>query len=216
MLQISIPKPCHEDWDKMTPNQQGRHCTACAKTVTDFTTMSDEEVKLFFINRTEEKTCGRFRTDQLQRITITLPENIFSIRMAYWKKFLAACLLAFSTTLFSCETKTTLGITLPAVTMTEQKKDSVPPSPGLVGMVFTHDSTTNQTCTQIEQGEIEPATYLTGDIAIRPEPSVLIPDTALVATADSSMLEIKTDSSKIKNLPKADSVICNNENTINL
>ncbi len=40
MLKLSIPKPCHEDWAAMTPNEQGRHCAVCAKTVTDFTQMS--------------------------------------------------------------------------------------------------------------------------------------------------------------------------------
>ncbi len=105
MLKISIPTPCHEDWEAMIPNAQGRHCNSCVKTVVDFTTMSDEEVKHFLLNSKEEKVCGRFRTEQLHRITIELPENIFYISLPFWKKFLAACLLVFSTTLFSCETK---------------------------------------------------------------------------------------------------------------
>jgi hypothetical protein len=105
MLKISIPTPCHEDWDAMIPNSQGRHCNSCVKTVIDFTNMSDEEVKHFFINKKEEKICGRFKNEQLHRITIELPQNIFYLSMPAWKKFLAACLLVFSTTLFSCETK---------------------------------------------------------------------------------------------------------------
>ena len=104
MLKISIPKPCHEDWAAMTPNEQGRHCTSCDKTVVDFTLMDDDEVKYFFINKKEEKVCGRFRNQQLSRIIIELPHNIFFIPMPGWKKFLAASLIVFSTTLFSCET----------------------------------------------------------------------------------------------------------------
>jgi hypothetical protein len=104
MLKISIPTPCHQDWGAMAPNEQGRHCTSCAKTVVDFTCMSDEEVKYFFITKREEKICGRFKNEQLHRIVIKLPHNIFYIPMPGWKQFLVASLVVFSTTLFSCDT----------------------------------------------------------------------------------------------------------------
>ena len=105
MLKISIPNPCHEDWNKMSPAETGRHCSSCAKTVVDFTSMSDEQVKNFFVSKKEERVCGRFKQTQLQQIIIDLPQNIFSIEMPLWKKFLTACLVVFSTTLFSCDTK---------------------------------------------------------------------------------------------------------------
>lgn len=61
MLKISIPTPCYEDWNKMTPDETGRHCGVCAKSVIDFTNMSDEEVKLYFLHKKErERVCGRF------------------------------------------------------------------------------------------------------------------------------------------------------------
>ena len=104
MLKISIPKPCHEDWTKMSPNEQGRHCDSCAKTVVDFTAMTDDEVKNFFINKKEDRVCGRFSEKQLDQIVIDLPGNVFSIEMPLWKKFLVASLVVFSTTLFSCNT----------------------------------------------------------------------------------------------------------------
>ena len=105
MLKISIPEPCHEDWDKMSSVETGRHCKSCAKTVVDFTRMSDEAVQHYFLNKKEEKVCGRFKQMQLEHIVIELPQNILIIKMPLWKKFLAACLIVFSTTLFSCETK---------------------------------------------------------------------------------------------------------------
>lgn len=103
MLEVSIPKPCQEDWSKMIPNQQGRHCNACARTVVDFTQMNDEEVKHFLLARSSERICGRFHTDQLDRISIALPTNILEVQLSWWKRFLVASLLAFSTMLFSCE-----------------------------------------------------------------------------------------------------------------
>ena len=60
-FQIQIPKPCHEDWNKMTPKEQGRFCDSCCKIVVDFTKMNDEELKAFFLNKKkEEKLCGQF------------------------------------------------------------------------------------------------------------------------------------------------------------
>jgi len=36
MFKISIPKPCFEGWENMLPNEGGRYCKACAKTIVDF------------------------------------------------------------------------------------------------------------------------------------------------------------------------------------
>jgi hypothetical protein len=55
MLKINIPTPCHEDWNAMIPNAQGRHCNACVKTVVDFTSMTDDEVKYFFLIKKKKK-----------------------------------------------------------------------------------------------------------------------------------------------------------------
>src|SRR4051812_36779135 len=106
MLKISIPQPCHEDWSTMSPDNNGRHCNSCMKTVIDFSTMTDEQVKNFLINKKDEHVCGRFNNSQLHRIRIELPQNIFHLPMPLWKRFLAACLIAFSTTLFSCDVRT--------------------------------------------------------------------------------------------------------------
>lgn len=65
-IQISIPKPCSEDWNRMTKKEKGRHCNSCNTTVVDFTRMSDEEIKNYFIELKNTKTCGRFYAGQLQ------------------------------------------------------------------------------------------------------------------------------------------------------
>ncbi len=64
-MRISIENPCHEDWQTMTPENQGRFCGACEKTVVDFTTMSDAEILQYFSKPDVGKTCGRFRVEQL-------------------------------------------------------------------------------------------------------------------------------------------------------
>lgn len=170
MLKLSIPKPCHEDWAAMTPNEQGRHCAVCAKTVTDFTKMSDDEVKQFFLNRKQgERTCGRFINKQLHQITIELPANIYYIPMPLWKKFLAASLIIFGTTLFSCNTsmkgepQVTNEITGAMVIKPAQHAllgDTVLPAPTMGEPAI--DTTVKTTCTKnitVEEttvGEIAP------------------------------------------------------------
>lgn len=66
-LRLSIPAPCNEDWDRMTPSDPNRrHCASCAKHVTDFSWMTDREIHQYF-QRHGGKLCGRFRADQLDR-----------------------------------------------------------------------------------------------------------------------------------------------------
>jgi hypothetical protein len=67
-LHISIPKPCHENWDAMHPREQGRHCDACDKTVIDFTEKSDREIGEYFAEHAHERICGHFRKDQVDVI----------------------------------------------------------------------------------------------------------------------------------------------------
>ena len=60
-ITLNIPEPCHEDWNEMTPKQQGRHCMVCNKTVVDFTKQTDEQI----IKTIEVKgdLCGRLKTN---------------------------------------------------------------------------------------------------------------------------------------------------------
>ena len=75
-IQLSIPEPCHENWDNMTPTQQGRYCNACAKEVIDFSNMSDSEVLSYFLRKKKADTvCGRAFPDQLEREMRVLPKK---------------------------------------------------------------------------------------------------------------------------------------------
>jgi hypothetical protein len=66
-LQLQVPVPCHEDWEKMTNAEKGRFCSCCQKTVIDFSNMSDREIALFFKKPSIGSVCGRFMVDQLDR-----------------------------------------------------------------------------------------------------------------------------------------------------
>ena len=101
--QISVPEPCHEDWNSMTPEQSGRFCNSCSKSVVDFTKMLPQAVQEFFIANTDEKICGRFQLKQLDTITIQIPTQVLFSQVNFHKMFLLALFVCMGTTLFSCK-----------------------------------------------------------------------------------------------------------------
>lgn len=68
---INIPEPCHESWTEMTPTEQGKFCSSCQKCVTDFTSMSNDEIATFLKKNTQD-ICGRIGTKQLERFNKSL------------------------------------------------------------------------------------------------------------------------------------------------
>ena len=96
-LEIQLPKPCHEDWNKMIPAEQGRFCNSCQKAVVDFTGMSDAQLVAFFKKPSTGSICGRFDNVQLGR-NLTIPGK----RMPWLKYFLQ---LLVPTFLFACKAK---------------------------------------------------------------------------------------------------------------
>ncbi len=64
-FKIAIPQACHENWNSMQPDDNGRFCDSCQKSVFDFTNASDKEIANKIANSTN--LCGRFRKSQLDR-----------------------------------------------------------------------------------------------------------------------------------------------------
>lgn len=89
-IQLSIPKPCHEDWNVMTPVEKGKFCGSCQKEVVDFSTMSDRDIAQFFKKPSTGSVCGRFMTDQLDR-SLEIPRK----RIPWLKYFFQVFLPAF-------------------------------------------------------------------------------------------------------------------------
>ncbi|MBX9784039.1 MAG: carboxypeptidase-like regulatory domain-containing protein [Chitinophagaceae bacterium] len=134
-LCISVPEPCHEDWNKMTPVEQGKHCAVCQKNVVDFTTQDDEEILNFFKNY-NGSACGRFTKEQLNR-----PIEIIELKPASsFLKYAAGLLLP--------------GLMIGSKVSGQQKKD-VKKSVIKVEKAFA--STTGLPTAAIEKGERAPA-----------------------------------------------------------
>lgn len=99
---ISVPKPCNEDWNAMTPEGVGRFCNVCTKTVTDFTGMTAVEIQTYLQLNGGQQICGRFKTEQLDNIIIRIPEKVLFSQTQFRKIFLLALLVTMGTTLLSC------------------------------------------------------------------------------------------------------------------
>ena len=94
-IQISIPKPCSEDWSNMTPTERGRFCAMCSKEVVDFTGMSKNET-VDFIEKTPN-LCGRFYINQLNNELNPNKVFVSEIKGFGWlDKLVAASLVLFT------------------------------------------------------------------------------------------------------------------------
>jgi hypothetical protein len=82
-IKLFVPSPCHENWEDMTPNERGRHCASCNKTVTDFSLFTDKQLLEYFTG-IKEGVCGRFSPFQLER------QLVYSepAKHPFWQKLL--------------------------------------------------------------------------------------------------------------------------------
>ncbi len=63
-LTLTIPEPCGENFNEMTPVKGGKFCGSCDKTIVDFRTMSDGQI-LNYYKKNNGKICGVFNEVQL-------------------------------------------------------------------------------------------------------------------------------------------------------
>jgi len=100
---IRIAEPCHEDWNKMTPDANGAFCGSCQKSVFDFTNKTDDEIKDILMHYKDQKMCGRFKTTQIDRpLNLRVNLNEMPRNMSISRMFALAMLLCFGSHLFAC------------------------------------------------------------------------------------------------------------------
>lgn len=70
---ISIPDPCNENWDEMTPVEKGRYCDSCEKVVHDVTNFSDD--RLSNLLTTKPNVCVQVSSSQVGRELVVQKEG---------------------------------------------------------------------------------------------------------------------------------------------
>jgi hypothetical protein len=157
MLFISIPTPCNENWNEMTPNEQGAFCKVCSKTVVDFTHMNDDEVKNYFLKNATTKTCGHFKNSQLEEpVQLQLINNLIINKTPYWQKFLAIAIISFSSLLTTSCNNSISDRTIGEIPISiSHQQNSSTPSETAIGIPFTKD-TTNTSTKQIRKKNCKP------------------------------------------------------------
>lgn len=179
---LSVPKPCHENWDAMTPQDKGRFCVACQKAVVDFSSMSDRQIAGFFKKPTDA-VCGRFDGSQLNRI-VEVPRKPLP-----WVKYLftiawPAFLLSLKTSAQKVQTdakrktslfgKRTTGFVAVSY-RTDWKKDTTKPEASSAGQV-TEANVPKIVKGQILNNDGQPVPYAT--VAAKEEGRAVVADSS--------------------------------------
>lgn len=118
-MNIHIPNPCHEDWNRMQPEEQGRFCGVCSKTVMDFTGWEPDAIMAWLQARAGQKVCGRFTATQIngaeEPAAVNWPRQIALSALSWGKKVAAVIVVVFGLTASSCNDGTADAAKKPAV-----------------------------------------------------------------------------------------------------
>lgn len=92
-----IENPCPADWNKMSPEANGRFCAQCRKVVVDFTKKTTEDILEYLRKHSGEGICGRVRPSQIQAVPVASGQKL-QFRL---KRFYLALYLVFGGLLFT-------------------------------------------------------------------------------------------------------------------
>ncbi|TSJ48169.1 T9SS type A sorting domain-containing protein [Fluviicola chungangensis] len=105
MKKIGIEKPCSENWNNMNPTEKGAFCQKCAKQVYDFSNQSLQEIKLTLLEFRGQSLCVRMTVTQDEELNAEFKLWLAKKRRNPQQLFIAALLIVFGLTLFSCQDK---------------------------------------------------------------------------------------------------------------
>lgn len=155
MLQssFSIPKPCHEDWDTMRPEDRGRHCARCNKVVRDFTTHSPDQILDTLQAAPVGTICGRVQAQHL-----TPPELPAQVWMRYpitrLRNFLIALIAAFGWSILGISDLDAQSLPTPRPAKIKPIAASPLALRGIVREQYSHDPLQGVQITAIRQGTL--------------------------------------------------------------
>lgn len=131
---IEIKKPCLVNLDGVVPDENGRFCSVCQKSVVDFTHMSPQEIAVYFQQQHTEKHCGTFNSwdvksdNKIDRLILFLQNKRlkFLAVLIIGLLFITGCRIRTRGVVAYSENPRTLGGT---TTQPYMNKDSIP-APG--------------------------------------------------------------------------------------
>ena len=102
MKAIGIDKPCSENWNAMTPTEQGKFCQKCATQVYDFTNKSNLEIKQTLRTLIGQPVCGRITPAQEDSLNAEFIAWSSHSTRSIQNRMLFSLVVVFGLTLFSC------------------------------------------------------------------------------------------------------------------
>lgn len=148
--QITIPKPCHEDWAKMSLTEKGRFCKLCTKEVIDFSNWEPEAILLYLKNRKPGSTCGRIASVHVNKDILIdeVQAEIYRWNGTWIQKLAAMIVLFFGLAMSSCngDDKNLTGKVEPLAQQTvNYKKDTTIENIGVTLPVYDSSQSKGQT-----------------------------------------------------------------------
>lgn len=103
MKNISIPEPCSENWNEMTPTEKGAFCQKCALEVIDFTNKSSDEIRQVLAQNIGNHACMRIKNTQMDELNEDFSTWRINNQQSFNRAWVFTLLVVFGMTLFSCQ-----------------------------------------------------------------------------------------------------------------
>jgi hypothetical protein len=76
-FRLKFKNTCSENWNTMLPDEKGKFCNLCSKTVIDFTGSSHQEILSYL--KANKNTCGKMSSNQLKLPVVEREKDFFRI-----------------------------------------------------------------------------------------------------------------------------------------
>lgn len=95
-INISINKPCNQNFENFKSTDKGGYCNSCKKEVLDFRNLTDNEIVDFF-SKNQNQTCGVFLEKQLKNYSESYLGSNYNGKKAFFRSLLGVSVLSLFT-----------------------------------------------------------------------------------------------------------------------
>lgn len=97
--------PCTENWSEMTSSGSGAQSKKCVTEVFDFATKINPETRSILLEKSGQKVCGRFSSNQYESLSADYNVWRFNSKHSMQHAMVFSLAVVFGLTLFSCTSK---------------------------------------------------------------------------------------------------------------